>query len=329
MELADALFRNPGIGGSMRIHATLFTIAGLAAFSTACDVEDWGYSGDAHAYEKAFHYSYVMKPGGRLDIENFNGSIEIAGWDRDQVEIDGQQYGATPELRDSIKIEVAVTSGEVRIRTIRPAERRGGLGVTYVIKAPRKVDLDRIASSNGGIRIDNIEGKMRLRTSNGAVRAARSRGDLDAATSNGSVDVRDLDGPAVIRTTNGRVTADEVRGALEATSSNGSIHARLTRPEPHRAVKLQTNNGAIDLTLDSFAGNDIRAGTTNGGITVKLPSQTGAHIHAHTSHSRIQTDFDVRGKVEWSRTNLEGDIGGGGPTIELTSTNGGIRLLKF
>lgn len=313
----------------MRIHATLLTVAALAAFSAGCDVEDWGYAGDSHAYEKAFHYSYALKPGGRLDIENFNGAIEIAGWDRDEVEIDGKQFGSTPELRDAIKVEVAATPAEIRIRTIRPSERRGSMGVAYVIKAPRKVALDRIASSNGAIRIDNIEGKMRLRTSNGSVWAARVRGDLDASTSNGSVEVRELDGPAMIRTSNGRVTADEVRGALDAASSNGSIHARLTRPEPHREIKLQTNNGSIDLTVDALASNDIRAGTTNGGITVKLPSQTGAHVHAHTSHSRIQSEFDVRGKVEWSKSNLEGDIGGGGPTIELTSSNGGIRLLKF
>jgi hypothetical protein len=312
----------------MRIRTTFFILIGIAALSAGCDVEDWGTFGDSHAYEKDFHYTYALKPGGRLDIENFNGSIEIAGWDRDQVEIDGVQYGATPELRDAIKIDIAATPEEIRIRTVRPVERRG-TGVKYVIKAPHKVDLDHITSSNGSMRVNDIEGKMLLRTSNGSVRTSRARGALEVTTSNGSVDVGELDGPATIRTTNGRVTADEVHGALDASSSNGSIHARLVKPEPHRAVKLQTTNGAIDLTMDSLADNDIRARTSNGGITVKLPEQASAHVHAHTSHSAIHTDFDIRGKVAWSKTDLEGDIGGGGSTVELTSTNGSIRLLKF
>jgi DUF4097 and DUF4098 domain-containing protein YvlB len=313
----------------MRIRTTFFILIGIAALLAGCDVEEWAAFGDSHAYEKDFHYSYALKPGGRLDIENFNGSIEIAGWDRDQVEIDGVQYGATPELRDAIKIDIATTPDEIRIRTIRPVERLGGVGVKYVIKTPHKIDLDHITSTNGSMRVSDIEGKMRLRTSNGSVRTTRARGALEVTTSNGSVDVTELDGPATIRTTNGRVTADEVRGVLDASSSNGSIHARLMKPEPHRAVKLQTTNGAIDLAIDSLADNDIRARTSNGGITVKLPAQTNARVHAHTSHSAVHTDFDMRGKVGWSKTDLDGDIGSGGPTVELTSSNGSIRLLKL
>ena len=313
----------------MRIRTTIFILIGIAALSAGCDVEDWGSFGDSHAYEKDFHYSYALKPGGKLDIENFNGSIEIAGWDRDQVEIDGVQYGATPELRDATKIDIAVTPEEIRIRTVRPVERHGSTGVKYIIKAPHKVDLDHITSSNGSMRVSDIEGTMRLRTSNGSVRTTRVRGALEVTTSNGSVEVGELDGPATIRTTNGRVTADEVRGAFDASSSNGSIHARLVKPEPHRAVKLQTTNGSIDLAMDSMADNDIRASTSNGSITVKLPAQANARVHAHTSHNSIHSDFDIRGKVGWSKTDLEGDIGAGGPTVELTSTNGSIRLLKL
>jgi DUF4097 and DUF4098 domain-containing protein YvlB len=313
----------------MRIRCSVLILAGIAALLTGCDVDDWGSFGDSHAYEKNFHYSYALKPGGRLEIENYNGSIEIAGWDREQVEIDGVQYGATPELRDAIKIEVETSGDAVRIRTVRPAERRGGTGVKYVIKAPRKVDLDRVTSSNGSMKVDDIEGRMRLRTSNGSVRTARVRGSLEVTTSNGAVNVGDVDGPATIRTTNGRVTAEGIRGALEATSSNGSIHARLSRPEPHRGVRLATTNGSIELTMESMADNDIRASTSNGGITVKLPAAADAHIHAHTSHSSIRTEFDMRKHVRWSKNELEGEIDGGGPTVELTSTNGRIQLLKF
>lgn len=313
----------------MRIRTKILFLLGIAVLLAACDPEDWASFGDAHAFEKNFHYSYALKPGGRLDIENFNGSIEIAGWDRDEVQIDGVQYASTPELRDAIKVDVTATSDLIRIRTVRPIERRGNMGVRYVIKAPHKLDLDRISSTNGSMQVGDIDGRMRLHTTNGSVRTARVRGSLEAATSNGSVTVEDLDGSATLHTTNGRVIAEGIHGALDATSSNGGIQARLLKPEAHRTVRLQTTNGSIDLTMDSLADNDIRAGTSNGGITVRLPSSAGAHIHAHTSHSSIQTDFDIRGGVKWSKTQLEGDIGSGGPTVELTSTNGRIRLLKL
>ena len=209
------------------------------------------------------------------------------------MEIDGVQYGSTERLRDAIQIDVVASGDSVQIRTIRPVDRYGNMGVKFVIKAPRKVNLDRIVTSNASVKLDDVEGVMRVRTSNGAVRASRLRGELEVQTSNGSVEVSDLEGPAVLRTTNGRVHADEIRGALEAYTTNGAIEARLHRPEPHRPVRLSTSNGGIELTMDSLDDNDVRATTHNGGITVKLPSRAGARVHATTSHSSIHSDFDV------------------------------------
>jgi DUF4097 and DUF4098 domain-containing protein YvlB len=101
------------------------------------------------------------------------------------------------------------------------------------------------------------------------------------------------------------------------------------KPEPHRPVKLQTSNGGIDLTMDSLADNEVRVSTSNGGITVRLPSMIDAHIHAHTSHSSIHSDFSLRHESGRGKHDLDGVIGSGGPTVELTSSNGSIRLLKM
>jgi len=291
----------------MQIGARILLLIGMAALMTGCDWDEIGSFGDSHAYEKPFHDSHPLKPGGRLTVENFNGSIEISGWDQDRVEIEGVQYASTPELRDAIKIEVSGSSDSIQIRTIRPGGRYGNMGVKYIIKAPRKVDLDRIVSSNGSVKASDIEGVIRLRTTNGSVRAARVRGNLEATTSNGGVDVEELDGPATIRTTNGRVSGEAIRGTLQVSTSNGSIHARLLKAEPHRPVRLQTTNGAIDLTMDSLDDNEVRASTTNGGIMVKLPARAGAHVHAHTSHSSIHTDFDVRHDGAEGKHYLDGD----------------------
>src|SRR5580704_13960626 len=169
----------------------VFPIA-IAMLLTGCDPNDFASFGDSHAYEKDFHYSYALKPGGRLTVENFNGSVEITGWDKDTVEIDGRQYASTLALRDAIKIDVAASDGLVEIRTIRPAERHGNMGVKYIIRAPRRVNLDRIVSTNGALKVDEVEGIIRLRTTNGSIRASRVHGDLEAGTTTGGIDIEDL-----------------------------------------------------------------------------------------------------------------------------------------
>jgi DUF4097 and DUF4098 domain-containing protein YvlB len=302
--------------------------AGLLGF-VGCDIEDLDIGGSLERYSQDFHYSYPLQPGGRLSVENFNGSIDISGWDENTVEISGTKYARTPELRDSLKIEVQHSADSVYIRTVRPSDRRGNMGAKYVIKVPRRTQLDRISSSNGGIHTVDIEGPARLKTSNGGVRTENLKGNLDAQTTNGGIEVQNLVGSAILHTSNGRIHAEDVAGSFEAQTSNGGIDVRLVKPESGRPIRLETSNGGIDLTLENLNQNEISASTSNGGITLHLPGNAGANLIANTSNSSISTDFEVQTQGSISKNHLEGKIGSGGPTIDLSTSNGNIRLLKM
>jgi DUF4097 and DUF4098 domain-containing protein YvlB len=310
----------------MRRRILLALAPALLLFAVGCDFEDLGSS---DRYTADFHYSYPLKSGGRLSVENFNGSIEIASWDQDSVDISGVKYAGTPELRDAIKIDIVNTPDSVHVRTVRPSERHGNMGAKYVIKVPRKIELERITSSNGGIRVNDTEGPARLRSSNGVIHATNLKGTLDVQTSNGGIEVMDLDGPAVLKTSNGRVHAEGVRGSLEASTSNGGITVHLAKAEGGRPVKLDTSNGSIDLTMDNHNQNDVYASTSNAGITVHMPPSIAARLRAHTSNGSISSDFDVKVQGQISKHNLEGTIGEGGPVLDLSTSNGSIHLEKL
>jgi Toastrack DUF4097 len=312
----------------MRTQMLVLPVAVALLGTVACDIEDLDLGG-SERYSQDFHYSYPLQPGGRLSVESFNGSVDISGWDQNTVDISGTKYARTPELRDALKIEVEHAPDSVYVRTVRPSERRGGMGAKYVIKVPRRTQLDRISSSNGGIHAVDIEGAARLKTSNGAVRAEDLRGNLDVQTSNGGIDVQNLDGNATLHTSNGRVHADDVQGSLEAETSNGGINVRLGKPEAGRPIKLETTNGGIELTMEKMNQNEIRASTSNSGITLHLPGNVAADLVANTSNSSISTDFEVQTQGSLSKHHLEGKIGAGGPTIDLSTSNGNIRLLRM
>jgi DUF4097 and DUF4098 domain-containing protein YvlB len=312
----------------MRTHVLALSLAaGMLGFA-GCDIEDLDIGG-SQRYTQDFHYSYALEPGGRLSVENSNGSIEISGWDQNTIDISGSKYARTPELRDALKIEIDHAADAVHIRTVRPSDRRGNMGAKYVIKVPRRIQLERIVSSNGSIHTVDVEGPARLKTSNGSVRAENLRGTLDVQTSNGGIEVQNLDGSASLHTTNGRVHAEDVRGSLEADTSNGGIHVRLSKPEAGRPVKLETSNGPIELTMDAVNQNEIHASTSNGGITLHLPSGIGANLAAHSNNSSITTEFEVATQGTLDKHHLEGKIGAGGPAIQLSTSNGSIRLLKM
>jgi len=309
------------------MHRSAFLLLAPALlFVAGCDIEDFD-SNDR--YTADFHFSQPLKAGGRVTVENFNGSIEITGSDQETVDVSGSKYARSQDLLDQMKIEVVKTGDEVQIRTVRPSERHGNMGAKYVIRVPKKVELERVSSSNGSIHVNDVVGPARLRTSNGAIHTSNLKGNLDASTSNGSIEVEDLEGSAILKTSNGRIQADGVRGQIEAETSNGGINVHVAKADSGHPVRLDTSNGGIDVTLDQPTQNDVIATTSNAGITVHLAPSIAARVKAHTSNGSISSDFDVKVQGSISKHDLEGTIGDGGPMLELTTSNGSIHLVKL
>lgn len=291
-------------------------------FLASC--EDFMDFGDSERYKEDFHYEYPLAAGGRLSLENRNGSIEITPWDKDAVEINGTKYANTQQAVKDIRIEISQSPNAVQVRTDAPFGFHN-MGARYSIRVPRKVVLDRIVSSNGSIRADGVQGYARLRTSNGRITVYGHNGEIDAETSNGSIEATDQTGNARVHTSNGAIRVEMNQGSLDAGTSNGSITARLTKPDANAPVRLTSSNGRIDLTMDAV--RDVHASTSNSSIQVRIPSGANARVRARTSNASITTEFDVRG--ERSKHTLEGTIGNGGPMIDLSTSNGGIRLLRL
>jgi DUF4097 and DUF4098 domain-containing protein YvlB len=122
---------------------------------------------------------------------------------------------------------------------------------------------------------------------------------------NGQVTLTGLDGRVTARTTNGQVKGDTLSGAIDARTTNGGVNIDLSSigREP---VRLQTTNGGVTLTLPESGKADISASVTNGGISVG--------------------DFQNLDVGEKSRRHFEAKLNGGGTSIELQTTNGGVRI---
>ncbi len=307
----------------MRAKLVLPALAVGLLLLPACDISDFG---DVGRFTKDVHYSYPLQANGRLQVETFNGSVEVSDWEQNVVDVSATKYGPTQQEADDLKIDIDHSSDVVAIRVIRPSMRRNNQGASFVIKIPRGALLDRIVTSNGAIRASAGNGPARLRTSNGAIHVTGFHGRLDAQTSNGGVDLEDVEGDITTHTSNGHIHIDRLKGGLEATTSNGGIRAQIDSIDG--PVRAESSNGSVDLALpDSFA-QDVRASTSNSGITLKLPASANARVSARTSNSGIHSDFDVRVSGEISKNRLEATIGNGGPLLDLSTSNGTIRLVK-
>lgn len=300
---------------SAALVAPLLLLAG-------CD-EAW--FGDSDRFREDFHYSYPLAPGGRVSVENSNGSIEIYTWEKDEVEVNGTKYAASQQALNDIKVDVAAAPDSVQVRTTVAFGVRNG-GARYSIRVPRRVRLDRIISSNGGIKVHDLEGVAHLKSTNGGIRVSRVKGELEAKTSNGSIEALDHAGNAILETTNGGIRAEMSKGSLDAHTSNGGIDVRITESDSSQPVRLESTNGHIDLSMDTV--RDVRASTSNSAITVRMPDSAGARVRARTSNSSITTDFEELSRALTNKHSLDATLAGGGPLLDLSTSNGSIKLLR-
>jgi len=67
--------------------------------------------------------------------------------------------------------------------------------------------------------------------------------------------------------------------------------------------------------------------SVNGSVSVALPPEANAKASASTVTGGINSDFGLQTKKHFPiGQNLDGKLGAGGPSVDLSTVNGGIRI---
>lgn len=243
-------------------------------------------------YKADFSKTLPLKAGERFTLKNVNGSVTIATWKQDQVEIKAVKTARrTEEDLDKVEIRVEESSGAVSVKAIWPKfPRRADVNVVFTVMVPEGVNLDGVETVNGDVDVAGRYGKAEVGTTNGSVMIKDAMGQFEADTTNGGIHINRFDGELAADTTNGNIKVEglTLKGGLSAETINGSITVVLVSPE--------TLNANLDASV------------TNGHITVDFPVT-------------LQS-------LKGSKRRIEGKIGQGGPEVSLHTTNGSIRLTR-
>jgi Toastrack DUF4097 len=220
--------------------------------------------------------TYELQPGGRLEISNVNGKIDVQPATGATVEVVVEKSAragsveAAKEAVARIEIQETVSPSNVRLETKVQRRTGGWFGgwnqdVHYMVKVPPSAEV-RLNTVNGGIELAGLTGRITAETTNGGVKAHDVSGAIDASTTNGGVEVD-----------------------LAAVADSG--------------VKLGCTNGGIRLRLPTTAKATISARVTNGGIHAD-----GINLETVGEASRRRLDGRMNGGGP--RIDLEGTNGG-------------------
>lgn len=124
-----------------------------------------------------------------------------------------------------------------------------------------------------------------------------------------------------VTNTNGQVAATALSGKLFAHTTNGSINAKGVAG----AVDAQSTNGNVSIDLASLTG-PVALKTTNGGVVLTVPDDAKANLSASCTNGGINVAGLKLDTTDSSRRHVEGTLNGGGTSIDLRTTNGGIRV---
>jgi DUF4097 and DUF4098 domain-containing protein YvlB len=210
---------------------------------------------------------------GRLNVDGrLNGGIIVRGWDRNEVLVRAkiQTWAETAAEARRLASAIRIRTDENRVAAEESvSERRSGWSVSYDVYVPRRADLD-LRTHNGGIRVEDVNGRVDLEALNGGVSIRGVRGDLRGGTTNGGVTLW-LDGDRWVgegvdlETTNGGVTVvipEHYNARLETGTVNGGLNVDFP-------ITVQGMVGRRLSTTLGSGGPLIRVRTTNGGVTLR------------------------------------------------------------
>jgi Putative adhesin len=249
----------------------------LALAGTACDISlgAGGFAiGLAGQSADTWTRSYTVTPGGRFEVVNVNGLVQVEPGSGAAIEVRAERRAkassdeTAKDLLGKVEMREDVQADAVRLEAKPPKTFRGGVDIKFFVKVPSSV-------------------KVVARTVNGGIRLIGLPNDVEATTTNGGV---------------------------EAEQVSGTLH-------------VSTTNGGVRLALSDVGKGGLRAETVNGGVNVELPKDASADVSARVVNGGLGVDnLQLETIGEQSRRRLEGKLNGGGPPIDLGTTNGGIHL---
>ncbi len=282
-----------------------------------------------------------------LDIQTGSGEITVRVGDSAKVEVHGRihanhgLFGGDVEQRIH-EIEanppIEQNGNTIRVGHVENRDWKNNISISYELVVPAQTKLHS-ESGSGDQVVDGISGPADASSGSGSVRLSNIGAETHARTGSGDIELNAIHGPARATAGSGGIHAIGIAGGLTASSGSGSVKLEQTAAGDVEigtgsgdveikgakgAVKVQTGSGSI--TAQGDPAGDWRLHTGSGDVRVELPQQASFNLVARTSSGSIDSSREIAVQGKLSPRELQGKVGGGGPTVELSTSSGSIQI---
>jgi hypothetical protein len=287
----------------------------------------------------------AVRPGGLLQVD-----LDLGEESRpDRVTLDVRSHDA-----DEVWAIADVSgpgSGTVSFRLehgdggVRLYGRSGGLGswllggpsVQLRVFVPREFSVD-LRSASGPIRIEDVIGRVRARSTGGRIDVRGAEGPVRVRTGEGEVAVTEVRGDVEVRAQHGSVELDWIDGAIDARTGQGDLKVRhVDGPIALRAdegelelrdlrgrVEAKTESGAVYASFVADPAGVLE--TQAGSVEVRLPAHASVALDARSDRGAVEVGETLRFAGERGPGRVVGQLNGGSETLRVYTARGTVRL---
>jgi DUF4097 and DUF4098 domain-containing protein YvlB len=271
--------------------------------------------------EGSFEKTVAASATGEVEITNVSGTVQVAGWDRAEVEV-------RAELGDQVeRVDVTNEGGRTRIKVIIP--RRGGddTDADLQIRVPRKSELT-VSTVSADITARGVDGEQRLKSVSGNVRTEVADRDAEVKTVSGDLWLRGKSQPAKLRlsTVSGNVRLDRGAGEVEAVTTSGDLNLEVAQAS---SVRVRTTSGSLEFRGKLPGNAELDAESVSGDLNVRAAAEKGYDFEISTFSGDIENCFNLDA-VNTNRygpgRRLTGKQGDGGAKVRIQTMSGDVEV---
>ncbi len=282
-----------------------------------------------------------------LDVQTGSGEITVRVGDSAKVEVHGRIHanhglfgGDVEQHIHEIEANPPIeqSGNTIRVGHIENRDWKNNISISYELVVPAQTKL-RSESGSGDQTVEGISGPADASSGSGNVRLSNIGAETHVHTGSGDIELNAIHGPARATAGSGGIRAIGIAGGLTASSGSGSVKLEQTAAGDVEigtgsgdveikgakgAVKVQTGSGSI--TAQGEPAGDWRLRTGSGNVSVELPQQASFNLVARTSSGSIDSSREIAVQGKLSPRELQGKVGGGGPTVDLSTSSGSIQI---
>lgn len=233
----------------------------------------------ACANDQTFDRTVAAEANGSVVISNVSGSVEVRGWDRNEVHVKG-------ELDEDVKrVDVESGGGRTTIKVVLPSSSNDG-DARLTVSVPRNSSVE-VSAVSADVVSRGVAGLQRLTSVSGEIDAEIAGDGSAVKTVSGDLKVRGDGKPISVRASSvsGSLDLANFAGKLDVVTVSGDATAKLGEVSE---IRGRTTSGELVISGQLGRGARVDVEAVSGDVTLRLGPPVGISMEIESFSGDIQ-----------------------------------------